>query len=131
MEKGDMLSYDVPCGWMEAYQRGVTLTIFGGKYGNKLTFFGGHQCIISSMHGCRKIICYLIMSLCKLCGLLLCDSSHICKKCWLCLCIPLHSWWWFGTLNGLLPNVCPWCGLEAYRRGVIVTNYFWWKLEMT
>ncbi len=32
-----------------------------------------------------------------LCGLLSCDSSLICKKCWSCLCIPLHSWWRFGT----------------------------------
>ncbi len=36
-----------------------------------------------------------------LCGLLSCDSSPICKKCWSCLCIPLHSWWRFGTPNGL------------------------------
>ncbi len=24
----------------------------------------------------------------------------------------------------MLPNYAPWCGLEAYQRGVIVTNYF-------
>ncbi len=36
-----------------------------------------------------------------LCGLLSCNSSPICKKCWSCLCIPLHTWWWFGMLYGL------------------------------
>ncbi len=36
-----------------------------------------------------------------LCGLLWCDSSPMCKKCWSCLCIPLHSWWWFGMPYGL------------------------------
>ncbi len=33
---------------------------------------------------------------CILCGLLLCDSSHMCKKCWLCFWTPLYSCWWFG-----------------------------------
>ncbi len=36
-----------------------------------------------------------------LCGLLSCDSSLICKKCSSCLCISLHSWWWFGISNGI------------------------------
>ncbi len=29
--------------------------------------------------------------------------------------------------SGMLPNYAPWCGLEAYRRGVTMINYFWWK----
>ncbi len=27
--------------------------------------------------------------------------------------------------SGMLPNYAPCCGLEANRRGVTVTNYFW------
>ncbi len=29
----------------------------------------------------------------------------------------------------MLPSYVPWCSLEAYRREVTVTNYFWWKWE--
>ncbi len=27
--------------------------------------------------------------------------------------------------GGMLPTYDPWCGLEAYRRGVALTNYVW------
>ncbi len=31
----------------------------------------------------------------------------------------------------MLPIYAPWCGLEAYQRGVTVANYFWRKWEQS
>ncbi len=34
----------------------------------------------------------------------------------------LNAWFEKG---GMIPYYAPWCGLEAYQRGVTVKNYFW------
>ncbi len=42
---------------------------------------------------------------------------------------------WMYYLNvwlekgGMSPNYAPWCGLEAYQRGVTLTNYCWCKWD--
>ncbi len=62
MENGGMLPNFVCWGGLEAYWRGMTLTSFyGAENGKKNQVFGGHQHIISSMHGWRKLVCYLFM----------------------------------------------------------------------
>ncbi len=59
-----MLHNDAPCIGLVTFQRGFNWTNPGGENGKKsLIPFGGHQYIISSMHGWGKVVCSLIMPL--------------------------------------------------------------------
>ncbi len=88
-------------------------------------------CLLISILSCLFWICIwniqwrwsLYIPVCILCGLLSCDSSPICKKCWSCLCIPLHSWWQFGTPNGLWDIFTPKCFSCI---GWWQSSWWWW-----
>ncbi len=85
------------------------------------------------MHGWRKVVSYLSMPLCIFCCLLSCDSRPYVRSVGYVFAYlyilddDLECSMDYDT--SLLPEAFPWCGLEAYWRGVTVINYFWWKLE--
>ncbi len=118
-----MLSNYAPWSGLEAYHYDKC---FLGENGKKM--LGGRQRIISSMHRWRKVICYIMMPLVvaykfikgELPGPILFlegGGGIIFLGGHQCIISSIH-----GCRKGsILPN---WCGQEAYRRGVTMTNYF-------